>query len=261
MGRSAAALLMIAWPAIAMAQSAATTPAASGVLPPIGLPLPAIGLPLPSIGLPLAPVGLPSGPTDTKSPGTGKPSTDNRPTGGGRGGAAAPAIFFLPMYGWGYDRPGYIAPDTSAEEESAADRKPVPQTGRLRLDLKPEGLLQLYVDGYYVGTPEDVSGELELEAGLHRIEIRAPRYESSAFDVKIERGRSITYRGELKRTAASSAPHPAEPSTAPAVPSPPVQPPHSTLYFIPGCYLGNVPPEDVALPSTCDLSRLVVRRP
>ncbi|HYU80441.1 MAG TPA: hypothetical protein VEK56_15735, partial [Vicinamibacterales bacterium] len=60
---------------------------------------------------------------------------------------------------------------------------------------------------------------------------------------------------------ASSAPHPAEPSTAPAVPSPPVQPPHSTLYFIPGCYLGNVPPEDVALPSTCDLSRLVVRRP
>jgi hypothetical protein len=42
-------------------------------------------------------------------------------------------------------------------------------------------------------------------------------------------------------------------------PDPP--PPPSTFYYIPGCYMGNVPPDDVELPKGCDRSKLVVRKP
>jgi hypothetical protein len=52
---------------------------------------------------------------------------------------------------------------------------------------------------------------------------------------------------------------PAPRDPEPAVYSPP--PKQSTLYFIPGCYMGNVPPEHMKLPAGCDLSRLVTSRP
>ena len=118
----------------------------------------------------------------------------------------------------------------------------------MRLELQPTAGLQLFVDGYYVGTLDDVHGELELEAGAHTIEIRASGYETLTFDVKITPGRSISYRGTLKPTDAADAPAPT-----------PVAP--TTFYYIPGCYMGNVPPEEVALPPNCDLSRLVTRKP
>jgi hypothetical protein len=41
---------------------------------------------------------------------------------------------------------------------------------------------------------------LKIEAGTHRIEIRAPGYETLAFDVRIEPGKTTTYKGELKKT-------------------------------------------------------------
>ena len=34
-----------------------------------------------------------------------------------------------------------------------------------------------------------------------------------------------------------------------------------TLYVIPGCYLGNVPPETDRLPAVCDISRLKIYPP
>ena len=64
---------------------------------------------------------------------------------------------------------------------------------------------------------------------------------------------------------------------APAVPAPPaapaievpeaVSPPFvaptgsRTLYLIPGCYLGNVPPDAGRLPAGCDISRLKTYAP
>ena len=49
------------------------------------------------------------------------------------------------------------------------------------------------------------------------------------------------------------------PAAAPVTPPPAVAP--STFYFIPGCYIGNVPPEKVELPANCDMSRLITRKP
>ena len=42
-------------------------------------------------------------------------------------------------------------------------------------------------------------------------------------------------------------------------PAPTQVPPRApaTIYFIPGCYLGDVPPKDAGLPAGCDASRAV----
>jgi hypothetical protein len=90
-----------------------------------------------------------------------------------------------PWYGW-FPAYGY----SSAYD---ADR------GSLRLKVKPVDA-SVYADGYYVGVVDDFDGifqRLHLEAGPHRIEIRAPQYETLTFDVQITPDKTTTYRGEL----------------------------------------------------------------
>jgi hypothetical protein len=72
-------------------------------------------------------------------------------------------------------------------------------TGELRLDVQPPWA-QVYVDGYYAGTVDDFDGfgqGLRLEEGSYTIEIVAPGFEPLSVDVRIERGRQITYEGDL----------------------------------------------------------------
>ena len=73
--------------------------------------------------------------------------------------------------------------------------------GQLRLKVKPaEG--QVYVDGYFVGEVDSFDGltqRLSIEAGAHRVEIRAPGYEPVSFDVMVSPGETVTYKGEMKR--------------------------------------------------------------
>ena len=33
------------------------------------------------------------------------------------------------------------------------------------------------------------------------------------------------------------------------------------MYLIPGCYMGNVPPQEVKLPAGCDASRVTTIKP
>ena len=73
--------------------------------------------------------------------------------------------------------------------------------GSLRLKIKPsQG--EVYVDGYYVGVVDDFDGifqRLHLDSGVHRIEVRAPGYETLSFDVRISPDHTTTYQGELKK--------------------------------------------------------------
>jgi hypothetical protein len=122
-----------------------------------------------------------------------------------------------------------------------------PATGQLFLEVTP-GNAHVFVDGYYVGTPDDVgatSRGVILEAGPHRIEINAPGYEPVNFDVMISPNRAITYRWVMK----SPEPAPTPQRSVPAKPR--------TFYLIPGCYMGDVPPKDAKLPSTCDITRAI----
>jgi hypothetical protein len=73
--------------------------------------------------------------------------------------------------------------------------------GSLRLKVKP-GNAQVFVDGYFVGTVDSFDGvfqRLNVEAGSHRIELRADGYEPTQFEVMVIPGDTITYKGEMRR--------------------------------------------------------------
>jgi hypothetical protein len=248
-----ALLVMVALPALAPAQSRVEASRISGALPPIGLPLPRISAPLAPIRLPPA-VEPAARPTAHRQPpvhvGHGRPHPGRARRSGGT------AIFFIPAYGWtdrlllqsGTSTPTYQEPSPAPQpREAEAD------TGTLRLIVEPFALMQVYVDGFFVGTPSDFDGDLQLEAGAHSVELRAPGYEAISFAVRISAGRSVTYRRSLEPVATAPAP-------AAAAPVPPTVP-RTTVYVIPGCYLGNVPPKDAGLPETCDQTRVTTFQP
>ena len=231
-------------------------------------PAPSIGLPLPPIGLPLPALGLP--PLETTPPPI---STNPPPPSPGRPRRPAPAIvFFGAPYAWGFDAwqrspmPGVIASRPETYAAADAPSEPPLATGRLQLEIKPRDA-QVFVDGEFVGTWSDLGGELELTAGTHRIELRAPRHEPLSFDTRITSGRTINYRGALTpiEDPNSKTPPAGLKGGAAAKPNDAQEPKASpssgdTFYLIPGCYLGNVPPEQVKLPADCDLGRMITNK-
>ena len=73
--------------------------------------------------------------------------------------------------------------------------------GELRLQVSPRHA-QVFVDGYFAGTVDDYDGafqSLKLESGPYAIQIVAPGYDTLDFDVRINPGQKITYRGDLRR--------------------------------------------------------------
>lgn len=167
----------------------------------------------------------------------------------------APLYAIYPIYGFGYSYgvPYLMTPAVAPGPAPEPPPQPVSDVGYLRLEVEPAALLQIYVDGVFVGTPADHRGELELRAGAHRIEIRAPGYEPLTFDVRIEAERGVTYRGDLRAAAAPPPPAAAAPVVVPTG--------NRTLYVIPGCYLGNVLPDRDRLPAGCDISRMKTHAP
>ncbi|MEO5897899.1 MAG: PEGA domain-containing protein [Vicinamibacterales bacterium] len=93
-------------------------------------------------------------------------------------------------YGGGYGGQGY----SQSYGRSRA-------TGQLRLKVKPEHG-QVYVDGYYVGDVDSFDGvfqRMPIEAGTHRVEIRAAGFQPVTFDVMVIAGETVTFKGELRR--------------------------------------------------------------
>jgi len=91
-------------------------------------------------------------------------------------------------YGYGYPAPpGYI---------TAVPGRPY---GGVRIVGAPRDA-GVFADGYYVGIVDDFDGvfqHMNLEAGPHRIEIRAPGYPPIEFDVNVQPGQTITYRADV----------------------------------------------------------------
>ncbi|MEP7118161.1 MAG: hypothetical protein ABI880_11305 [Acidobacteriota bacterium] len=271
--RATVAAILLILPAASAAQSSAgaRSPRMESSLPPAGLALPPIGLTLPLIGLPLPPIGLaPASPTPTASP---RPSQ----RGGQRSHArtASPhVIYAIPagIYGWsatyGTPGPGPTAP--SPEPPAALSPGPRPATGTLRLVLQPRPSGQLFVDTAYVGTLDELGTEFTMAEGQHHLEIRQPGFKPFTLTVRIDEGRDLVYRGDLEPAGplalpappASSALTPAGPASAVANPPGAATPiARKPFYYIPGCYLGDVPPKDAGLPATCDQRLTVTYRP
>jgi hypothetical protein len=96
-------------------------------------------------------------------------------------------------YGGGYGGGYYGGSGSSSYGQGA--------TGSLRLKIEPREA-QVYVDGYFVGDVDNFDGlfqRLKIDAGGHRIEIKADGYEPIQFDVLVEPGETVTYKGDLKR--------------------------------------------------------------
>jgi len=73
--------------------------------------------------------------------------------------------------------------------------------GELRLKIKPRDA-QVFVDGYYVGIVDEFDGvfqRLHLPSGPHRIEVRAPGFETLTFDVQIRFDETTKFEGNLQR--------------------------------------------------------------
>ena len=82
--------------------------------------------------------------------------------------------------------------------QTSYDKAP---SGAVRLKIKPREA-QVYVDGFFVGEIDGFDGifqKLGIDAGGHKIEVRADGYEPIQFDVLVTPGETVTYKGELKR--------------------------------------------------------------
>ena len=216
--------------------------------PSIGFALPHIGLPLPPMGLLLPPMGLPPENAPPFDRGRSErtnilgPQRSVRPERVERGERfhRPASIVFL---GWPYL--------PTAEFPSSPSPSPPPPVnravGRLLLSLHSGVDPQIFVDGYYVGVFSDVAGELILDAGGHTIELREEGYLDARVDVRIPLDGTITYDVTLKPIAAAP-----PSSAAPVAPAPSPAPAPATIYVVPGCYVGNVPPQQVTLSAGCD---------
>ena len=107
-----------------------------------------------------------------------------------------PVYYLLPPYGYfPYTTYGYGVSSVTTEQVTAPP--PLPETGFLRLEVEPRHLLQIFVDGLYVGTIADLGDDIELGLGPRRIELRAPGYRTLIFDTRIV----IRSHGRVSRCA------------------------------------------------------------
>jgi hypothetical protein len=78
--------------------------------------------------------------------------------------------------------------------------QPGAATGGLSFDITPASA-ELFVDGNYIGiaaTFSPTSEPLALGPGRHRIEVRAPGYETMAFDADVIAGEVVPYQGGMR---------------------------------------------------------------
>lgn len=140
--------------------------------------------------------------------------------------------------GYGYAPQLLEAPDPRAAEEMLP-------TGYLDFQMQP-GSAEVHVDGFYMGTVDDVRRVIPgraIEAGPHRVELRAPGFEGVTFNVRIFPNETTTYRTDLRPERSEQTPR-AAPARA------------KTFYVIPGCYAGDRPPRAARLAPGCDVSRV-----
>jgi hypothetical protein len=113
--------------------------------------------------------------------------------------------------------------------------------GRLHVDVEPRDAARIYVDGHFMGGSSEGGSDLELEPGVHTLEIAADGHRSVHETVLVTAGSRLVYTAALE-------PNP-PPSREPRTPV--------TFYFLAGCYAGDVPPAHVQLPAGCDPKKAV----
>ena len=94
----------------------------------------------------------------------------------------------VPVYGYSTPREVIVGADSNAY-------------GGITFEMTPYEA-DIYVDGTYAGHVSDFDGTrqpLTLTAGTHQIEVVAQGYQTLSFDVNVQPGQVIPYRGDLQR--------------------------------------------------------------
>jgi hypothetical protein len=105
-----------------------------------------------------------------------------------------PGAYGYDPYG-GYD-PAYGGGGYSSGYGTRAYRG----SGSIRLKVKPANA-QVYVDGYYVGVIDSFDGvfqRLSVDAGPHKVELKADGFDPVEFEVMVTPNDTVTYKGEMK---------------------------------------------------------------
>jgi hypothetical protein len=100
-------------------------------------------------------------------------------------------------YPYGSSR-GYVSYGSSGRADRGRDDRTL---GSIRLKANPKNAL-VYIDGALAGTVDDFDGlrdHLELEAGLHELELRADGYEPYTGELEVKAGKTLTERVSLKK--------------------------------------------------------------
>jgi PEGA domain len=96
-------------------------------------------------------------------------------------------------YGFGGGGYGYESEDREPEDER--------RFGSIRLRVNPK-TAKVYIDGGLVGTVDEFDGlsdHLELEAGPHRLELKADGFETYTGTLIVSEGKTMTERVNLKK--------------------------------------------------------------
>ena len=135
-------------------------------------------------------------------------------------------------------RRGY---STAPPAEAASTRT----TGVLRLDITPATGLQYDVDGMFIGSSSDLGTEFEVNAGARRIEVRAEGLQAGDVRRAFRSWWNVTRRGALEPLQDSATLPRATGST--------------TMFVIPGCYMGNARPDPTRCRKGATSARLITR--
>src|SRR5688500_2847739 len=171
-------------------------------------------------------------------------------------GVCFPGPYYYPgqiHYGYGFPAPYSETSMAETYRASMAEtywrRQRESLRGGLMLEAVP-ATAQVFVDGYYVGMAGHFGlGGVNLDAGTHQVELRAPGYETLTFGVVIESNRIVRYRREMQQSTKKP--------VAATAPTHPVA--VKSFYVIPNRYAGDKPPTGV-LPKGCDRKNLQTRK-
>ena len=144
-------------------------------------------------------------------------------------------------------------------ESYPRQRAEVIDRGRFVLQTVPDAA-QVFVDGYYVGVAEEFGlhgRPMDIGAGSHRVELRAPGYETLAFSIMVGPNDTVRYRGDMQPLSTKPTVVVVSPTPAPIGPATPAI--AKSYYVIPNCYAGDKPPKG-ALPKGCDVKNLQTRK-
>src|ERR1051326_5594715 len=84
------------------------------------------------------------------------------------------------------------ASGVSATSDAAAPPAP-DEAATIVLQVQPTSA-QVFVDGEFVGTVDDLQSAVTVAPGVHRVAFRAPGFDPIVVDIRVAPGGRITYR-------------------------------------------------------------------